>query len=64
MYMGDALSVPFIVSCIECISRDLSLKSVFMVFRRKPSMGAPGKEYLIPENTFVIYYNLMANGFT
>ena len=21
-------------------------------------MGAPGKEHLIPENTFVIYYNL------
>ena len=27
-------------------------------------MGAPGKEHLIPENTFVIYYNLMVKGFT
>ena len=27
-------------------------------------MGSPGKEHLIPENTFVIYYNLMAKGFT
>ena len=41
-----------------------TLKSVFNVFRRKPSMVAPGKKHLTPENTFVIYYNLMAKGFT
>ena len=41
-----------------------SLKSVFNVFRRKPSLGAPDKGHLIPENTFLIYYNLMAKGFT
>ena len=27
-------------------------------------MGAPGKEHLMPENTFDIYYNLMAKCFT
>ena len=30
-----------------------SLKSVFNVFRRKPSLGGPGKKHLIPENTFI-----------
>ena len=35
-----------------------------MYLGEKPSLGAPGKEHLIPENTFVIYYNLMAKGFT
>ena len=55
---------------IECISRDLlkkhseQPKKCFQCIWGKPSMGAPSKEHLIPENTFVIYYNLKAKGFT